>query len=115
MKCSDTFFAVFLVLLVGLSFFDAFASLLWVSHNFASEANPLMAALMEIDFNLFLVIKLGVTSICAYVLWRIRHRRLAPWALLFSVGVYTYILYKHMVIFYEVICFHNAIQQILNT
>jgi hypothetical protein len=114
MKFSDSFYGILLILLVSLSCFDAFASLLWVSHNFASEANPLMAALMEIDFNLFLFIKLGVTALCGIIFWKIRHRALAKWALFLSLIVYIYVFYKHMGILYEVICFHQTINQLIN-
>lgn len=112
LKFNDTFYAVLLTLLVLFSLIDGFASALWVNYNFANEANPLMAALMDIDLSLFLYIKIGVTLVCGILLWKIRYRPLAKIALVFALAIYTYILYKHIAITYEVICFYEAVDMI---
>jgi hypothetical protein len=111
-KFNDTLYAVLLCLLVLFSLIDGFASAVWINYHFASEANPIMAVLMDIDLSLFLYIKIGVTLLCSLLLWKIRHHRLAKIALVFTLAIYTYILYKHIAIAYEVICFYAAVDVI---
>ena len=106
---NDTLYAVLLSLLIMFSLIDGFASAIWVNYHFANEANPIMAALMDIDLSLFLYIKIGVTLICGILLWKIRYRPLAKIALVFALAIYTYVLYKHIAITYEVICFYEAV------
>ena len=103
--------ASLIIILVSLSVFDAFASALWVNWKFADEANPLMAALMDIDVSLFLYVKLGVTFFCGICFWKMRSHYLIKYALGLGVGIYSYIFYKHAVIAYNVIFFHHAINE----
>ena len=110
-KHSDVFIGSLIIILISLSVFDAFASALWVNWKFADEANPLMAALMDVDLSLFLYVKLGVTFFCGICFWKMRAHYLTKYALFLGVGIYSYIFYKHAVIAYDVICFHNAIHE----
>lgn len=110
-KYYDHIFGVLLVFLMGFCIIDAFASAVWVNYHYADEANPLMAALMDIDLSLFMYVKLGVTSFAGIILWKIRRYRLAKYALAVCLVTYAYIFYKHACIAYEVVCFHNAINE----
>lgn len=111
-KYYDQIFGGLLVFLMGFCIIDAFASALWVNHHYAGEANPLMAALMDVDLSLFMYVKLGVTFLSGIILWKIRQYPLAKYALAVCLITYGYIFYKHACIAYEVICFHNAIGEI---
>jgi uncharacterized membrane protein YqjE len=57
----------------------------------AEEANPIMAYLISIDPMLFVVTKLTLVSLACLLLWRIRQRTKAVWALvgvtIFYVGI----------------------------
>jgi hypothetical protein len=112
LKFNNTLYGVLLIFLLLFSLIDAFASAVWVNYRFADEANPLMAALMDIDLSLFLYIKITVTIVCCALLWRIRGRALAKAGVLVVLSIYTYILYKHIVIAYHVVCFYEAIDVI---
>ena len=109
---TDRLYATLLITLVGLGLLDAFASALWVNHHFASEANPLMAALMNIDLSLFLYVKIAVTTLCGFFLWRLRRQRLARYALILALVVYLYVFYKHCAIAYQVFTFYKAVNLI---
>ena len=108
-KFNDHVFITLLTLLMGFSFIDAFASALWVNHHFAAEANPLMAALMDIDLSVFLYVKLSVTIFCGIFLWKFRQRRLTKYALVLCLSIYTYILYKHIMIAHQVFVFYGVV------
>ena len=111
-KVNNTLYGVMLTLLLLFSLIDAFASAVWVDYRFADEANPLMAALMDIDLSLFLYIKISVTIFCCALLWKIRERNVAKVGLLVVLTIYTYILYKHIMIGYQVACFYEVIDGI---
>lgn len=62
---------------LALNVFDAFFTLLWVSTGVASEANELMAPLVEDAPALFVAVKLALVGMGTWVLWRRRDRPLA--------------------------------------
>jgi len=51
-----------IVLLLCLSLVDAFATLCWVDHGWATEANPVMAAVLPWGTGAFIAYKLILTS-----------------------------------------------------
>mgnify|MGYP003629131779 CR=1 FL=1 len=92
----DHMMAFSLIILIFLGFFDAVATLVWINHEYATEANPLMAALINHNQALFLAIKLTVTLGCTAILWKIRDRAIAKVGVILALIVYLYILYKHI-------------------
>jgi hypothetical protein len=66
-----------LVGVILLNLVDAFSTLLVVTAGVATEANPLMAALLDTSPLLFLAGKLGLVSLGTWVLWRLRSSPLA--------------------------------------
>ena len=97
-KFNTKTFVLLLLFLILLNFIDGIASAYWVSHGFALEANPLMRSWMDIGYKSFLYIKLSIVIGCSILLWMARQRPLAHILILPVLGVYLYILYKHIVI-----------------
>jgi len=65
------------LLLFGLNWLDAQLTILWVRLNVATEGNDLMARLLNIGENQFLLFKLGIGAFAAFVLYRASHLPLA--------------------------------------
>ena len=55
------FFSI--VLLLGLSLVDAFATLMWVDHGLATEGNPIMAAVLPFGEGVFVLYKFFLTVV----------------------------------------------------
>lgn len=97
-KFSTKTFVLLLFCLVFLNIIDGLATTYWVYHGFALEMNPLMKSWMDISLTSFLYIKLSIAMGCSILLWMARSRWLAHVLVLPVLGVYLYILYKHIVI-----------------
>ena len=92
-----------LLAVVGLNAFDAIATITWITQGLATEANPLMAQLIEYSPIYFLLIKIGIGTVGCYYLWRCRTFSLAVYASKFLLIAYTLLAGYHMIGFYKLI------------
>ena len=92
----------FLSLIILLNTFDGVASAYWVAIGWAYEANPFMKSWMDIGYGAFLYFKLSMAPICSVILWKLRDRSLVHILTPPVIGVYAYILFKHLTIAYNV-------------
>lgn len=84
------------ILLFSLNLLDAVFTIYWVRHGFATEANHLMASLMEIGDLPFLAVKIAIGAVAATVLWRWRALRLARYGLTAALAVYVGLMGIHL-------------------
>ncbi len=75
---------------------DGLLTLYWVLTERAVESNPLMAALIEIDPVLFMVVKIGLVLMGSALLWRFRFRATAVLGTFLVFFVYYGILIYHL-------------------
>jgi hypothetical protein len=85
-------FLLFASTIIIFNLIDAALTLAVVHSGAAGEANPLMASALAWGSVWFMVVKLGLVSLCVMLLWRLRHRRTAGFALLASATGYTVLL-----------------------
>ena len=82
-------------LLFALNFLDAVLTIYWVRNGFATEANHLMATLLDIGDMPFLAVKVAIGLVTAVVLWRWREMRLAKYGLVIALAVYISLMGIH--------------------
>ena len=80
-----------------LNFLDAILTLVWIQVGFATEANPIMDAVMKIHPSLFVLAKVALVSACLGILWTHRSRALARFCTTFGFSVYSMIIVYHVV------------------
>ena len=80
-----------------LNFLDAILTLVWIKVGFATEANPIMDAVMKIHPSLFVLAKVALVSVCLGILWTHRSRALARFCSVFGFSVYSMIIVYHVV------------------
>ena len=80
-----------------LNFLDAILTLVWIKVGFATEANPIMDAVMKIHPSLFVLAKVALVSACLGILWTHRSRALARFCSVFGFSVYSMIIVYHVV------------------
>lgn len=85
-----------LVALLVLNVIDAVMTLWAIRLGVATEANPIMAAALEIGEPVFLLTKLSVVGVGCAVLWAARHRRIAQIGTCVCVTVYVFLAAVHM-------------------
>lgn len=74
---------------------DGVLTVFWVFSGSASEANPIMDHLIEVDPVVFMTVKLVLVALGSYLLWRVRHKRAAVVAIFVLFMVYYGILVVH--------------------
>lgn len=79
-----------------LNLIDAVCTLVVVSLGLATEANPVMAGLIDTDPSLFMVGKLMLVSLGSYLLWRLRKRAAAVVSIFMAFMVYYCIFLFHL-------------------
>lgn len=84
-------------LLFSLNLLDAILTITWVRHGVASEANGLMARLLDSGDFVFLSAKIGIGTITALVLLRWGNRRLARYGLTLALAIYISLMGIHVV------------------
>lgn len=89
------------VAMVGLSALDAGFTLRLLDHGLATEANPLMARLIETDVRAFVALKTALTSFCVVLLVLYSHVRLFG-SLRIGHTIYSLTVLYAGLIFYEV-------------
>lgn len=89
-----------MTLLIGMLFvlnaIDAVATVTWVSAGMATEANPLMAHLLELHPVVFVATKLALVGLCSYLLWKHCDRWLSVAATVVLVGIYYTLVAYHL-------------------
>jgi hypothetical protein len=83
------------VLLFLLNWLDAQLTIIWVRNGLATEGNGLMAHLLDAGNMPFLVTKLAIGAIVAYVLYRWSHLALARRGLRLVLGLYFALMFVH--------------------
>jgi hypothetical protein len=81
---------------VILNLIDAVMTLWWVRTGFATEANMLLAEMVEKHALLFVVGKLALVSLGTTILWRRRRRTLAVGGIFAVFLAYYFILLYHL-------------------
>lgn len=85
------------ILLFTLNFLDAVLTIYWVRNGIAEEGNLLMAGLLDIGNVPFLLVKIAVGTIAAFVLWRFRNFRMAKVGLTVTLSLYVALMGVHFV------------------
>ena len=80
-----------------LNWLDAQLTLIWVRSDIATEANNLMAQLLNIGDAPFLLTKLAIGAFSAYVLYRCSHLPIARRGMKLALGVYGALMLVHAV------------------
>jgi hypothetical protein len=83
------------LLLFGLNALDAQLTLFWVRANLATEANGLMARLLEMGDVPFLGFKFSIGAFAAIVLYRCSYLPLARHGLKAVLGIYLALMFVH--------------------
>lgn len=83
------------LLLFLLNWLDAQLTILWVRNGLATEGNGLMAHLLDAGSAPFLVTKLLVGALVAFVLYRWSHLALARRGLTLVLGLYFALMFVH--------------------
>jgi len=78
-----------------LNWLDAQLTLIWVRSNIATEANNLMAQLLNIGDAPFLLTKLAIGAFSAYVLYRCSHLTIARRGMKLALVVYGALMLVH--------------------
>ena len=96
MRLNGTKLAVFGGLLLILNMADAFYTLLYIHSGVATEANPIMDALLRHGPMAFVLGKHFLVSLCVVVLWRMRQHRLAAFGLATALPLYSLLVFYHV-------------------
>jgi hypothetical protein len=83
-------------LLFTLNWLDAQLTLVWIRLDVATEGNALMARILEHGEPTFLVSKLAVGAVAAYILYRCAHLPLAKRGLNVVLGIYAILMLVHV-------------------
>ena len=83
-------------LLFTLNWLDAQLTLLWIKLGVATEGNSLMARILEHGDMTFLVAKLAIGAVAAYILYRCAHLPLAKRGLNVVLGIYLILMLVHV-------------------
>lgn len=83
------------LLLFLLNWLDAQLTIVWVRAGLATEANHLMAWLLDRGNAPFLAVKLLIGFFAVYILYRFSHVRLAQRGLKIALGVYVALMFVH--------------------
>lgn len=83
------------ILLFALNWLDAQLTILWVRLNIATEANSLMARVLDLGEGTFLFTKLAIGAFAAYVLYRCAHLPIARRGLKLVLGIYFALMAVH--------------------
>ncbi len=83
------------VLLFALNWLDAQLTIMWVRGGVATEGNGLMAYLLRLGDTPFLLAKLLVGALVAYIFYRFSNFSLARRGLHFALGLYLTLMLVH--------------------
>ena len=86
---------LYLIFIANLA--DGFLTLRWIDEGIATEANPLMHALLQRGEDWFLIGKIVCVTIACLILWKVRHIRSARVVTLVTAVAYTALIIFHLV------------------
>ena len=86
----------FLCLVFILNLLDAHLTLTWVEAGIATEANPIMANLINLGGEWFMIGKIGAVSLACFFLYYCKHIRASKIVALISCVLYLIILGIHI-------------------
>lgn len=84
------------ILLFVLNILDAFLTVYWVRHGYATEGNHLMATLLELGNLPFLAVKFAIGLVAAYSFWNWKEFRLARFGLTTALVMYVGVMGVHL-------------------
>jgi hypothetical protein len=84
-------------LLFALNWLDAQLTILWVRLNVATEANGVMARLLNLGEAPFLSVKIAIGAFAAYVLYRCSHISMARRGMKLVLAIYLTLMLAHIV------------------
>ena len=85
------------VLLFGLNLLDALLTLIWVRGNAATEGNGLMASVLALGDETFLVVKILIGTLALLVFYRWAHLRISNFGVSLAVVIYLLLMGVHLV------------------
>tara|TARA_Y100001963_G_C6608134_1_gene365781 strand:+ start:278 stop:643 length:366 start_codon:yes stop_codon:yes gene_type:complete len=85
-----------LILLLAFNAIDAVYTLIWIQNSLAVEANPLMVTALEFGPWAFIGIKIVLASMGVFLLWKLRHIRLARVSVILPAVFYSIIVGMHI-------------------
>lgn len=85
-----------LIALAVLNAIDAFATLHWVTHGLATEANPVMDWALALGPGWFIAAKLALVTLGCIGLWRHSERRVVRFAAFPLVALYALVCAGHL-------------------
>lgn len=85
-----------ILLLFGLNLLDALLTIIWVRTGVATEGNQLMAGLLDIGNGPFLLVKIAIGLLAAFVLYRWGSRPVARYGLAVALAVYIGLMGVHV-------------------
>jgi hypothetical protein len=83
------------ILLFVLNLLDAQLTLVWLHNDLATEANGLMAHVLQYGYTPFLLTKLAIGGFAAYTLYHWSHLRLARGGMTLVLGIYFVLMFVH--------------------
>ena len=92
----------YFLLIVGIFLFNILDGVLTIDaiKKGAEELNPIMRFLLEIDYSLFLFIKITLISFCLFIFWKYREKTLAQVGIIFSFCIYFFLTIYHLFMIY---------------
>ena len=84
------------ILLFVLNIADAFLTIYWVRHGYATEGNQLMASLLELGNLPFFLVKLSVGIVATFCFWNWKEFRLARYGLSLALVLYAGVMGVHL-------------------
>jgi len=85
-----------LQIVIALNLIDAVLTIIWVHSGRATEANPLLAELVNNTPLLFVLVKMSLVVSASYLLWRHRRRASAVIGIFMVFGGYYALLLYHL-------------------
>jgi hypothetical protein len=79
-----------------LNLLDAVLTIYWVRHGFATEANHLMAELLEVGDIPFLTVKTSVGGLAAFVFFRWSYLPVARYGITLALAIYLGLMVVHI-------------------
>ena len=90
---------------------DGVLTIFWVFSGHATEANPIMDHLIDVDPVVFMAVKLCLVAMGSYLLWRLRYKRVAVVAVFVLFMVYYSILVMHAYAFSTIVFPEETIEE----
>lgn len=82
---------------MALNIFDGLATVYWVETGVATEANPLMASLLAVSPALLIAVKIALVGLGLGILWQLRSRKLAAFAVKGAAVAYGALFVYHLI------------------